>query len=253
SRNDAEREARIMESYLSKNVDGIILTITSDANRTQIERLVERDYPLILLGRHFSDIESYYVAIDNAKVSRDAVEYLQGRGHRKIYFLTLDLKHSPDRERLQGFAAAVARNPSDNCRTILYDGSLKETHRYEVQAKAGYEMTWDLLLKKDLPSAFFASNDYIAMGCMRACYEAGVSIPGEVSLIGAGNMLIPELQIKRLTTFDPHAETMGAIAAGKLCALIEEGKQEAGGGIGGRGTILEMDLVEAETVGKAGI
>lgn len=64
-------------------------------------------------------------------------------------------------------------------------------------------------LKDDLPDAFFISNDSMAIGCLRALQEAGISVPERVSLIGFNDISVAKYIYPTLSTVKVYTELMG--------------------------------------------
>lgn len=64
-------------------------------------------------------------------------------------------------------------------------------------------------LKDDLPDAFFISNDSMAIGCLRALQEAGISVPERVSLIGFNDISVAKYIFPTLSTVKVYTELMG--------------------------------------------
>jgi LacI family transcriptional regulator len=61
----------------------------------------------------------------------------------------------------------------------------------------------------ELPTAFFATNDIMALGCMKAMHEIGYSIPDDISLVGFDNMPMSQMSSPPLTTIDVFTHKIG--------------------------------------------
>ena len=90
----------------SKRVDGIIIA----PNKTQIkgiEYLLEQDYPFVLIDRFYQNLDTNYVIVDNFKSSYEVVDFMVGRGARKIALLVTDTHLYVMKKRMEGYRAAL--------------------------------------------------------------------------------------------------------------------------------------------------
>ena len=77
-----------------------------------------------------------------------------------------------------------------------------------------------------LPTAYFADNDLISAGALRALKEAGYKIPEDISMIGFDDMPFCEVLDPPLTTMNVPKQKLGAMAVERLIALIRKGETE---------------------------
>ena len=75
--------------------------------------------------------------------------------------------------------------------------------------------------KPKLPTAFFADNDIIALGAMRALQEMGYRIPEDVSVVGFDDLPFSEISSPPLTTLRVEKREMGKMAVRRLVELID--------------------------------
>ena len=76
--------------------------------------------------------------------------------------------------------------------------------------------------KEELASCYFADNDLIAVGAMKALTEAGYAIPQDISIIGFDNMPFCEYSSPALTTIDVPKQYMGETAVERLIQIMEK-------------------------------
>jgi DNA-binding LacI/PurR family transcriptional regulator len=88
-----------------------------------------------------------------------------------------------------------------------------------------------LLVSTDRPSAVFCTNDLIALGALKACVEAGVRVPDQMSICGCDDIETARLVTPELTTVHVRARELGARAARLLIRLVESSDGAAGGAL----------------------
>ncbi|MDR6353864.1 DNA-binding LacI/PurR family transcriptional regulator [Pseudomonas psychrotolerans] len=95
-------------------------------------------------------------------------------------------------------------------------------------AAAGHAAARELLAQQDRPTAIFAGNDTIALGVLRAAAEAGLTVPGQLSVVGFDDIELSRYLYPALTTIGQSIRDLGERAAQLLLARRE--------GVGGPST-----------------
>ena len=78
---------------------------------------------------------------------------------------------------------------------------------------------------KKMPTAFFADNDMIALGCIKAFRESGYKVPDDISVIGFDDLPFCEISSPRLTTIKVFKYEMGQLAVKRLIELMKSGSK----------------------------
>ncbi|MDY3917606.1 MAG: substrate-binding domain-containing protein, partial [Candidatus Limivivens sp.] len=170
--------------------------------------------PLLLLDNWCADMSFNGVLINNADSARMATEYLAGKGHKRIGYLRGSFRIKAFRSRAVGYQVALnkAGLPIEKKYTITLsptmDGAYNDMKEY-------------LMKKPELPTAFFADNDMIALGAMKALTEAGFQIPEDVSVIGFDDLTFSSISSPGLTTLRVSKQDMGKAAVRRLRELID--------------------------------
>ena len=89
-------------------------------------------------------------------------------------------------------------------------------------AASGYRIGAQWLQRKRLPSAVFVANDLMALGFIRAMHDAGVTVPGEVSIVGFDDMPGADHFIPGLTTIRQDLDTLGRQCIEMLIAALNQ-------------------------------
>ncbi len=208
---DPEEQLRSIRSI---KCAGIILLATEmhTADMAVFESL---DVPLIILDNFFPGMRRDAVVIDNRYGAWNAVRYLVHCGHTRLGYLHSNVDIRNFRERCDGYLSAVRsiQEPDNSsAQRIIRVGTTLEAAAADM---AAYLATDPLL-----PTAFFADNDIIAVGCCRALLNAGYRIPQNVSIVGFDDTAICQFIEPQLTTMSVPKERLGALAVDRLDRLI---------------------------------
>lgn len=202
-----------VEEILSDKESGIVL-LGTEMLEEDLE-IFEKDKKRIILLDGWSDLHFFNsVLISNTDSAVSAVNYLVEKGHRRIGYLGGDFRIQAFRYREIGYRRALEAHSID------YDESL--CLRVGCSLEMAYaDMLEYLHTKPQLPTAFFADNDIIAIGAMRALKEEGYKIPEDISIIGFDNISFGVLSNPALTTMHVYKQEMGETAVRELAFSIE--------------------------------
>ncbi len=200
-------ERAALDTLLSLRPAGIALT-GSVLDSASIERAATA-VPLVTVNRIVRSDRLDSVTIDEYAGSALAVAHLAGLGHRRI-------------THIDGAAGAGAVSRRTGYLRAMRDHGLAE-HATVVRGgfteSAGWATT-DRLLdsagRAGLPSALFVANDYSAVGVLARLAQAGVDVPGEVSVVGFDNAHVAGMLATQLTTVHQPKLEMGRIAVTAL-------------------------------------
>lgn len=226
-----ERINRGISLLLQSHVGGVIYVGMHDRHLDGLIDPISR--PLVFAYSHGSARDGY-VTYANRESARELVETLIVRGHRKIGLIAGHPHSYPTMMRLNGYQLALQKHG------LALSG---EYIRYGDWEYAGGERETRALLElPERPSAIFAMNDLMGIGCIHALQAAGLRVPEDVSVVGFDNREAARYVKPPLTTVAIPTKEIGMRAAGMLQALIE--------GQGGEpeGVILPCALVHRESV-----
>ncbi len=172
-----EKEMKLLEMLLNKQVDGIILSSTLEST-DHIESLQNENFPFVLIDRTYENYETHTVVVDNRSGAKEAVEHIIQNGHKKIAALIISPAHiSTQIERLEGYKEALKS----------YQIPINEYYQKVIQREDIYKNICQVIVewKNDrmMPTALFVSNNQIAIGCLEALRDNGLSIPRDISIV----------------------------------------------------------------------
>jgi DNA-binding LacI/PurR family transcriptional regulator len=159
------------------------------------------------------------VASDALGAGRTAAEHLLALGHRRIAFIGPATDVHTFRMRERGFILRLREAgislPSDWLR------------RGEPGIAPGQAAMKALLGLRDRPTAVFCANDLLALGALKSCLSSGVSVPGQMSLMGCDDIELARVVTPELSTVAVPARELGARAARLLLRRLEKPDEAA--------------------------
>jgi len=210
------RETKELPRFLLEhNVDGVI--IAGKISATWIEYIRSRNLPVLLIDYEVPRHRVSTVSMDNRTGVRLGVEHLLKLGHIRIGFLGGDLAHPSIAERYRSYvdtmtSAGISILPEWVC-----------IDEPDTRSENGYNAARIILTHShDRPTAVFAANDAMAIGCIQYCREAGIVVPESLAVVGFDNIEAGYHIEPRLTTVNVHREEMGSIAVRRLVEMIRE-------------------------------
>lgn len=204
----AEEEELYLRSLLEKRVDGIILGATQ-VDSPIVDILKDVDTPFIFVSRLPRERERYdYVVVDNVLGGYIATRYLISLGHTKIAYLAGRWTTSSNLDRFEGYKKALAEVGIEIREEHIYQGEFTIDGGY----REGIRM---LSTTSNRPTAVFCANDAMAIGLLEACYEQGVKVPEELSIIGFDDIPLSAFRFIQLTTISQSIAEVGALS-GKI-------------------------------------
>lgn len=170
--------------------------------------------PLVILDYWTESMEFNAVLINNADAARMMTEHLLDNGHKEVGYLRGSFRIKGFRSRFVGFQTALKKRkvPYKEEYTVTLGTSLNSAYQ---------DMLAYLKTSPKLPTAFFADNDMIALGAMKALREMGYRIPEDVSVAGFDDLPFSEISTPALTTLRVPNREMGKMAVRRISEMIE--------------------------------
>lgn len=170
-----------------------------------------------------------------------AADYLLKKGHRRFWVLAGPMDRYPAVSKMQGFRERLAEEGLDPDDLEVLEGGFSAGIAYEACRERLRQVGGSLGRRSSLPDAIFAMNDLMALGALRALYEAGVSVPQDVAVMGYDDIELAQYAIPPLTTLRVPIEEMALLAFELFNRLM------AGEAPRSKEYILETQLVKRES------
>ena len=190
----------------SGTVDGFVL-LRAMINDPRVTFLIDRQFPFVTFGRPTNATQTASVDVTNDAFA-PAIAHLRDLGHHNIACLAEPPQFAISARRLESFLAALNADPNGVSEPTVLVAGFREDD--------GHRATMELLMEgPSRPTAVVALNDLLAFGALRAAAELGLSVPGDLSVVG-----FDDVDAARMV--DPSLTTIRQSAADVAAALIEE-------------------------------
>ena len=212
SDNKQQNENTIVESLISRQVDGLILA-TAHRKDAVVSRCVEENIPLVLVNRTIDESSVTAVINDDEHGIALAISHLVELGHKTIAYIGGPQDTTTGHDRFLAFKKLLrARQFKSHNDLMLNCKAFTESE--------GYSGFLSILGKGRDFTAVVAANDLLAVGCYDALQEVGLQCPSDISVTGFNDMPFMDRLTPPLTSLlIPHDE-IGVQAARLLLERI---------------------------------
>jgi DNA-binding LacI/PurR family transcriptional regulator len=155
-------------------IDGLMMQRDGDASDKVVARVAGSRVPVVILNERVRPPLSG-VAVDDRRAAMLATRHLIALGHTDIAYLQVSGSNSRARDRRAGWQAAMRGAGLDPAGRLVVGG---------VRPDTGYRAMTSLLAAHRPPTAVFAGTLLAAVGALTAARDAGVSVPGRLSIVG---------------------------------------------------------------------
>lgn len=226
-------ELHEVHTLLGRGIDGLVL-VGEDHHPAVFEAIGKQQIPYVNLWTYNSTSKYSCIGLDNIAAGRKLAEHLVKLGHKKIGNISgIRLNNDRARQRLQGVRDYLQAQGLQ-----LGDDWIVECRYSGEQGRLAMH---DLIRRHPDISAVICGNDVLALGALCACHEAGLNVPGDISVTGFDNMEIVQVLHPSLTTMNSPSRRMGARTAEYLMEQIKAGTNDV------KQIELAADLILRET------
>lgn len=191
-----------------------------EMQRGDLQVFIDTGIPFSVLDNSFQESDVDSVAINNAQGVFKAVQYLYDMGHRRIGYIRCRVRINSFEERLLEYRLCMERLGLSADEDLILDASYSED---EIRADI------DAYLDRcpQVPTAFFAENDFLACHAMLRFQERGYRFPDDISLIGFDDRQICQMVQPKLTTVNVPKDIFGPSAVDLLMSKLESGRRQS--------------------------
>jgi LacI family transcriptional regulator len=214
SNEDPAKERAELEMLRRRQVDGVVIaSVDASANTDLLQRLFALNIGLVMIDRDdHAAVRCDRVLTDDVLVGRLATKHLIDQGRRAI-------------GHIEGPDITHAHRRSSGYRAALKGARIRMRPEWTVKGgfmlADGFNAMKTLLAVTPRVDAVFAANDPAAIGAMKAIWEAGLRVPEDIAVIGAGAFALGDLLRVPLSTVSWSREELGRTAAELLLKRID--------------------------------
>lgn len=214
SHDDASVEAKLFDSFLDRQVDGLIVAPAPGAETTSLPAIVSQGTPLVLIDRHIADISCDQMAPENFEPARKITNHLIDLGHRDIALIA----------GIPGIQSTIER--LDGARQALHDAGLEIAPGRVGQGNSNIEDAYAETQRifcagKQRPTAVVVLNNAMTIGTFRALKHLNLKVPDDVAFVCYDDFEWADMFEPSLTAIEQNVNAMGTQAVDLLLDRIE--------------------------------
>ena len=232
---ESRKEMDEIEALLSRTDGLIVASALSESEAKFYRQLIKDGARIVLIDRLLDGVKCSSVITDDIQVGVLATQHLIKLGHKKVGYLR-GTNASTSLNRFFGYQQAITDAGMSLDNNLVRDCGFTESDGYVAMKQ------W--IADGGVPSAIFAANDPAAIGAMSALHEAGLMVPDDVAIVGAGRIHYGDMLRVPLSTVSWSTLEMGQGAAELLLESIrDKSKPNA------RQIIVKPELVVRQSCG----
>lgn len=225
---DFQKEIDFVTNLQSGRVDGIVMSVTGEANdHSYMHKVRKSNLPIVFFDRIYEDVDQSKITTNDYDSSYEATSHLIEQGCKRVVYLVVNKLLSIGKKRMQGYVDA------------LKDAGLP--YREDLVIDCTNRMDENQTLLRDVfatikPDGVFASVERLALASYYVCYDLNINIGKELKIISFSSLEIAPLLNPALSTILQPSYTMGEEAAKLLFRRIN-----------GRGNDEENEILELKS------
>lgn len=215
---NADKSWDLLNVLINRQVDGFII-VSSENSEKQIFHLKERNIPFVLLDRHFSEIQTDFVTINNFKASYDAGIHLIENGYQKIGMIAYKSRLFHMKERIRGYMCALKE------KNISFQKNwLKEVSFNHIEKEVRVAIDTMLSAEPSVEAIIFATYG-LAINGLKYFNELNVRVPTDLAVVSFGQAEGFDLYYCPITYLRQPIEDLGKMAVELLVKKIKNPDQ----------------------------
>ena len=220
---DRDKEARIFADLMAHGVRGVIIT-SSLIDEQHFETAGERGLVMVSYDRRATPGMSSvvdHVTVDSFESARLATAHLIERGHRRLAFVTPSGRTMSRSEKVNGFLAAARAAGLERDAQVI-EGLPADEYGDSMMSELGRMQAGLMLKAEQRPTGVVGVNDMLAFGLMAGFRDAGLAVPGDVSVVGIDNLFLSSLMYPAMTTVRVPVPEMARVMVDRVMRRLAD-------------------------------
>ena len=214
SRSEEDIDSAFRSILRGRRIDGAIIGAEQFGEK-QLAEFLLKNLPTVTVGRS-PHVSTYSVDADNEGGARAAVAHLADLGHQRIAMIAGPECFPYVHDRVRGFTRALSERGLDPSRVFHCPYNTEDV----------IPCVSSVLTKRPAITALFAAAGDLVLGVLKACAEAGLCIPRDISVVSFDDHPFFAHFVPSITAVRQPVEEMGKIAVDMLFELMEGGKPD---------------------------
>ncbi len=210
---DPASELRAISDLLARNVDAVILAPSARPERA-LTYCEQRNIPVAVVDRILPSLDIDQVGSENVESTAALVDHVVHNGHRRVAMISGKTGLTTTTERVAGYRLGLERNDLKFSRKYLVSGDSTEL--------GGRRALQSLLELPEQPTAVVSGNNQMTIGVMGAARAAGITIPGDLALIGYDDFAWADFFSPRLSVLAQPIDAIGDHAVRMLLTRLAD-------------------------------
>ncbi len=168
------KEDKYANILVQRQVDGVLL-VPAGGNARTVRYLENNKIDVVVLDRRVPEKNTNLVCSDSVNGAKELTDLLIKLGHQQIAIITGPDNVSTSTDRVVGYRNSLEEAGLSANEQVYFGGFNQQT---------GYESTRIAMRSSQKPTAFFAANNFILIGVVKALRELNLKVPEDVSVVG---------------------------------------------------------------------
>ena len=209
-----ENECRYIKEFVAKQVSGIILLSFVKKKYPEHDLIEKYKIPCVVVNNSVENMTNVSeILVDHTYATYNCCRLLIQNGAKNIAYISS--ASTPSSERFEGYCKALEENGIQLNESLLQQG--------DYTLESGYNAILNLEKTGIKYDAIIATNDLVAMGCLKALKELDYQIPEDMQVIGYDNIEFARYADPSLTTVQQPTMQMAQMAVEDLLNAIQKG------------------------------
>jgi LacI family transcriptional regulator len=228
------KSASLIDTFMDRQVDGFIIVPSENCN-PEIEMLVKKEVPVVLVDRFLPGVEASYIVLDNFRATYAAVNHFVAKGYERVAFIAYQSSLIHMQERIRGYRQAMSDNHLDDAIQV------KELS-YSCVKKDMDKAVDELLAAEQKPDALLFATNALSISGLYSIKNHDIKVPDQMAVIGFDGNEAFDFFYSPLTYIEQPIDVMGKESVRVLMDQIK---------VFGRPTKVELPhrLVEGKSCG----